>query len=301
MIGPFFDVQKRFERTTVFTPLGIRFWDPVRDTQVSDNLTITARSETVYSSVTTAFPTTSGVYAFQGLPGLYAIEHPVGDLVRATSPPNPKSFIIEVKDQQRRFLPVVFSVDLPLPYKGILSFTAENSPPGDSLPRVYLFSAPTRPVSPGMAVVRGCLVEYATQRPAAHVMLEIQVEGKKWYGLADERGCVAVLFPYPTIVSLLGASLPDTTRVPLYEQRWELTMRVHYAPAVLEPPGAEIPYLDSICKQRKQIPAVMYPTRIGSAPTPVTEWTVDLVFGQELILRTDDLPELWIDTTVSSP
>lgn len=29
-----------FERQTIFTPLGIRFWDPATDAQIGDNLRV---------------------------------------------------------------------------------------------------------------------------------------------------------------------------------------------------------------------------------------------------------------------
>lgn len=337
MIEAIFDIQNRLEQTTVFTPLGIRFWDQVRDTQVSDSLMVIARPATIvqgsppagsppdfylYSatagSVTTAFRTASGVYAFQGLPGLHDVEYPVGELALEASPPNKRYFIIEVKDEQRRFLPTVFGVELPLDYRGVFlngisplteSSPPIGSPPFSSPPGFYLFSAPTRATAPGLAAVRGCLVEASTERPAAYAVLEVQVNGKTWYGVADERGCVAVLFPYPTFINTPGLSPPDTLRIlPLQQQKWELTIRVRFNPDTLYFPLGEknSPDLRTILKQS---PGVIWRACPQSpiAELPVEELSLNLVFGRELVLQTANLSttkpwglprtELWISPT----
>lgn len=307
-----FDILEPIERMTVFTPLGIRFWDPVRDIQVRDHLTVTARPAITHRPISEAFLTTSGIYAFQGLPGLHDIEYPIGELTLETSPPHKKYFHIEVKDEQQRFLPAVFGVELPLDYRGIFlngisSLTEINpsvdSPPLGGPPGFCLFSAPTRFASPGLAAVRSCLVEYSTLRPAAYAMLEIHIEDQIWYGIADERGCVAVLFPYPVFISISGLSPPDTFQIlPLHEQHWEFTIKVRYSPDTLIFPFGKkrTPDLRSICDQS---PGVIWPSQPQSplVESPVSEWVTDLTFGQELVLRTDDLPELWIDAAASPP
>jgi hypothetical protein len=281
-------MQERLERITIFTPLGIRFWDLTREIPVTDDLQVTARPDMADGPTIPAFRTASGIYAFQGLPGLHAVEYPVGDVALTTSPPDTKRFVVEVKDLQRRFLSVVFSVSLPLPYKGIFPVATPGSPPGP--PGFYLFSAPTRLAAAGMAAVRGHLVEHSTQRPAAYAVLEVQFQDKNtWYGIADERGCLAVLFPYPAITGALGASPPSAPQIPLHEQQWELTFRVRYAPATLTIPlGTETPDLFSILNQS---PGFIWPSQVGP---PVAEWFLDLIFGQELVTRTDDLSTLLI-------
>ena len=299
---------------TIFTPLGIRFWDPVRDTQVSDNLKVTARPLGRLGPVTTASRTASGVYAFNGLAGLHDIEFPKGNTVFERSPPEAKRFVVEVSDRLRRFLPLAFCVDLPLPYKGVLfngvgcETILSGRPPTwlkmDRPPGLCLFSAPTRAASPGLAVVRATLVEGKTGKSASHVVLEVKVkQGKRWFGVADARGCIAVIFPYPKFAAQLSLSPPATHQIPLYEHQWDVEIRVRYSPYSLTfPPHSKMPDLRSVLNQSPGIVCTTWP---GS---PVAESYEDslstaLTFGQELILQTKGLfeTELWIDTVTSPP
>src|SRR5207248_5786205 len=139
-----------------------------RDTQVSEGLTVTARPQGTRLAVTDAFRTASGVYAFQGLPGMRAVEYPAQDTDPVGSPPVTRRFIVEVTDQERRFLPMVLSVELP--YRGVFPTGTHSSPLGHQLPGVYLFSSPTRPAMPSLAVVRAQLVDADTRQPAAHAL-----------------------------------------------------------------------------------------------------------------------------------
>lgn len=264
-----------FYHTNVFTALGIRFWDPILDKQVIDDLVVTARLEKKMSPVITSFRTASGIYAFQGLPGLHDMEYPVQG---ETNIINRKSFIIEVRDRRKQFLTTVFKVNLPLPYEGIYPNTAYNSPLEESLPGFYLFSAPTRSSSPGLAVVRGQLIESVTENPAAYAVLEVQVKDRTWYGVADERGCIAVLFPYPAINGMFLASPP----VSIYQQNWEIVIRVRYDPEVLIfPYGSDFPELRSIWSQSS---GIIIPSE---GNPPVAEFSYNLFFGQEVILQTE--------------
>ncbi|HLP57643.1 MAG TPA: hypothetical protein VK186_02380, partial [Candidatus Deferrimicrobium sp.] len=63
-----------FEQVNTFTPLGIRFWDSALDRQVGDHLLVKAYPVHGYGSPVHAFRSASGIYAFQGLPGLREIE-----------------------------------------------------------------------------------------------------------------------------------------------------------------------------------------------------------------------------------
>lgn len=288
--------RQRLERLTVVTPLGIRFWDPVRDRPIRDGLNVTARPAAAPGSVTSthACRTRSGIYAFQELPGLRDIEYPIGDPLLETSPPSSRRFVIEVEDHRRRFLPTVF--DVAVPFEGIFPVDASASPPENGPPGFYLFSAPTRPTLPGLVALRGQLVEANTEpeRPAAHAVLEVRVDGKTWYGVADKRGCVVVLFPYPPFITLLTTSPPVGTS-PL-QRPWDLTVRVRYGPAALTyPPGARTPDVRSVFGQS---PGWIWPTQAGPA---VREWSVELFFGRELVMRTDDLSTLWASSGASPP
>jgi hypothetical protein len=276
------------ETIIVYTPLGIRFWDMVRDVAVNDGLVVAARPQMGRGQAVRAYPTISGVYAFHGLPGMRALEHPAESSVLATPPLSPTRFIVEVTDTQQRFLPVVFQVDVP--HQGI--FPGSGSPPGNGPAGFYLFSAPTRTAAADMAMVRAQL-ETEAQQPAAYAVLEVTTpDGRVWYGVADERGRIAVMFPYPAF-SVRPVNAPALSSAEALEpQHWSLALRVRFEPAALiQPPDggtAAVPYLSSIFSQAA---GMLRPSRAGS---PVSEMAADLVFGRELVVRTDQEPVLLV-------
>jgi hypothetical protein len=152
-------------------------------------------------------------------------------------------------------------------------------------------------------VIRAHLVEVGTkERPAAHALLEVEIEnGQKCYGVADERGCVAVLFPYPSLKGSLVGSPPRGPYVTDYnQQQWDVTIRAYYAPDLLIdiPSGSKIPEFRKILHQRNRPRARILPRWPGSPLILVNEWPKRLRFGQELVLRTEGLSkaELWIST-----
>ncbi|MEI2692782.1 MAG: hypothetical protein V9H69_24885 [Anaerolineae bacterium] len=148
------------ERQTIFTPLGIRFWDPATDRQIAHGLRVRAWPDGALEPVRGAFRTASGIYAFQGLPGLRAVEYPPAN-GGAASPPAAQRFVVAVEDEQRRFLPATLRVDAP--FEGIYPTALPASPPGAALPGLYLFSAPWRSAA-GLAAVRADLVRRSTGR-----------------------------------------------------------------------------------------------------------------------------------------
>jgi hypothetical protein len=295
---PLTDLLKPLELVSVSTTLGIRFWDPAMDTQVSRGLVVTASPESDSGLVNVAFQTASGIYSFRGLPGLQSVEMPeqAAEPLTGASPPQPKRYIIQVEDRFERFLPVAFNVELPLPYKGVYSVTPRSSPVESSLPKYYLFSSPSRPAAPGLAAVRASILERYTGNPAAYAVLEVQSQGEgKWYGIADSRGCISVLFPYPRVITRLGHS-PPLLQVPLQEQKWDLSARIRYAPpALIYARGSRRPDLRSIINQG---PALIWPAHSGPGVEVISS---TLTYGQELVLRTGALSELLIDTAASPP
>ena len=299
MLEPIFEFFTCLERLTVFTPLGIRFWDPARDAQVLEGLIVTARAQGKPHAVSRAFRTASGVYAFHGLPGLQEVEYPSGTSTPTASPPAVLRFVVEVVDRQRRFLPLVFGVDVP--FQGVFPRALLSSPPRSGPPGFYLFSSPTRPVMPSLAVVRTQLEELIgmeSRRPAAHALLEVRIPGQPTaYGLADERGCVAVLFPYPAFPAGSTGASPLTFPAAVGPQRWELSISVRYDPAALTvPPGSKIPDLRSICSQA---PGVIWSTLVVQPGQAVAELPAELTFGEELVLRTADESALLIGSAAS--
>jgi hypothetical protein len=280
------------ERQTTLTLLGIRFWDPATDRQVRDGLKVVVRPQTAPQLSIAARLTPSGIYAFQGLPGLAVAEYPLvdrppGDLFDQPpgSPPAVHPYWVDVADRYGRFSPLRFDLTLPLPYRGVYRPAANGSPPENSPDRVYLFSSPARQAAPGLAVIRTCLQLRATGEPAAFALLEVEVAGRRWYGVADRRGCTAVFLPYPTFITQLGASPPG---LPPADQQWPVSARLRHDPALAA--GLDERTIPDLRQIRNQPQVNLWPT----ADQPVDEASWTLTYGAELILRTDERPSLWL-------
>jgi hypothetical protein len=111
--------------------------------------------------------------------------------------------------------------------------------------------------------------------------------GATWYGVADEWGRIAVLFPYPTMQNVLGTLPPGLLQTPLPQQHWDMVIRVRYAPGTLTfPAGATLPDLRSIFNQA---PGGFQLTQTGPS---IAALPGVLYYGQELVLRTDNLSVL---------
>ncbi len=276
---PTFNLTRPPDRVTIFTPLGVRFWDAVLDRPVSDGLRVEAWPEGRPAARRRAFVTAGGVYAFRGLPGLSEVERPHEDRPPDLSPPQSWRFVVEVRDALRRFLPVAFTASVP--YRGIFP-TAAPPGPGGPLPGFYLFSSPTRPAAPNLAVLRAHLEEFTgpgARRPAAFALLEVDTPGITYYGMTDDQGRAAVLFPYP----VFPTTAPASPAAPADRPHWDVTLRVRYSPAArARAAGSDLPDLASVVAQ--PFAAV----RAAHGPGgPADELRADLVFGQELVLRTE--------------
>jgi hypothetical protein len=281
------------EQLVIFTLLGIRFWDPVMDRAITDALDVRAYPQTAPRQERLAFRTASGNYAFQGLPGLQHIEYPETEHPEtgeggATSPPTLLPFVVTVADQQQRYLPAAFAVDLPLPYRGLYQVTPADSPPGSELAGFYLFAAPTRPTPPGFGVIRAHVVDADSGSAAAHaiVIADFGEEGR-WLGMSNSQGGLLILFPYPTFRQILHTSPPGSLPANGGSQRWPLTIRALYAPNTLtDLPGTDLPDFRSISSQEA---GLLWPDQTGP---PVAQLDLELTFGQELVLRTEGISSL---------
>jgi hypothetical protein len=280
----------RFERTSILTPLGIRFWDAARNAQVTDGLQVSARpAGQPAATPTAAFQTASRVYAFQGLPGLQSFERPPANAPDPTfpSPGATKQFWIDVVDTEGRFVAVTFTASAPT--QGLLF--EYGAPP--VTPGFFLFSSPSRSVGAGMAAVRADLVDDATGGPASFAVVQVQVPGAGLIlGVADEWGRVLVMFPYPTVVRQVG---PPPAPVP----SWPLTVSVGYAPASLtfvptSPPTNRLPLgspRPEFASLLSQAAANIFPVTGGPSTQSLA---VTLTADADLILKTQNRSELLI-------
>jgi hypothetical protein len=180
---------------------------------------------------TPAATTQSGVYAFHNLPGIHDLEYDDGSTTAASppaSPPAGKDFAILVEDPERRFLP--WGVVLRLPRRDLF--------------QAFVFSAPSRPMAPGLAVIRGSLKD-ATRTgsdgqlfPAAHTLVEARYEETSpptvYVGLADGRGQFALFLPFPNPLRPPAGTAVTSPNTPgrrmLSELRWPVTLSFAYQP-----------------------------------------------------------------------
>jgi len=292
--------QKTFLHCTgkaIVPALGLRFWDAVRDEQITDDLVVTARPARGYGNGVTAFRTLSGIYAFQGLPGLHSVEYPS---VEPVSGQRQRRFVIKIIDSQRRFMPAVFEADLPLTKKelhapGFLAQMENKRPCADDISLIYLFSTSVRPILPGLGVIRGKLEAYPGGPPAAHAVMEICIKGKKWFGIADDRGNVAVFLSYPSFSSSYGGSSPPSFgQKPLTEQKWTISVRIYYDPEMLTIlPNEDLPDFKSIFSQSPCFIRTVH-SASPAVVAPVEYMPAEISFGQELVL-----PDLLVDKITS--
>jgi hypothetical protein len=286
------------EFVTRVTPLGLRFWDAVTGAVVADGLAVTAYPPGGGRRVS-AYTTRSGVFVLQGLPGLRDLEEGEGDAAYWDFLPPGRRFVLEVVDREGRFQPFTFTADLPA--RGLLTWRCEKaSPPESAAAFVPLFSTAARTVPAGTAVLRADLWDPWAQVPAAWAVLEVRAPGRPPVrGIADGRGRVAVLFPYPEPTSPFPdlGSPPAGAAAPFTAQEWPLEVRAAYAP---QDPAPAIP---DLCDTLGQPPADLWADSFQIEPLTGAV----LKLGQELIVRTRDagrltpLPVLYITPAASPP
>lgn len=292
-------VQERFSR---FTPLGIRFWDPVADCQIVDGLHVTARAAAGIANVGSArkfrsIKTRGSVYSFSNLPGLYDVEIGIVSPEEAITNGDQRQFVIEINDRLNRYLDVAFTVALPLPYRGLFLSDGSGSPVENSPKGFYLYSSASRRLAGQYAQVRGQLRDQLTGQPAAHALVRVITEnGESWFGIADTEGQFTVAMPFPDLSAGFGGS-PATAQVPLHEQSWNIDLEIGYSPTTLELlPGTDIPNYTSILNQTT---ANIFPSDPEVSASTVTQLSLLLEFNQPTVTRTDGQSYLFVSPSVS--
>jgi hypothetical protein len=297
------DVFRLMERQTLVAPLGLRFHDAATGAPVAGGLTVAVYRATNPSRRALAFPNRTGIFVLQHAPGLRDLERGAGDADYWENLPPRTSFIVEVRDTERRFQPFTFEARLPV--RGLFRWElAPESPPlSTTETSVPLYSAPTRPVAPGMAVIRMELWDALADRPAAWALVEASIDAPPLTvaGLADERGSLALIFPYPeppplTHGSPLG-SPPAGASPSFIEQSWPIHLEAAYVS------GRSAAALPDLRAALRQTPADLWAD--AERTQPLTE--VTLRYGRELVVRTHDathgkaLSKLFITPAGSPP
>jgi hypothetical protein len=264
-------------------PLGVRFWDIVSRRIVDTGLTVIAYPQGQATQRTSLFPNRSGVYVLHHASGFRDFEHGGGDAAFWRNAPSPRPFIVEVSDQETRFQPFSFTVDVPR--RGLLTATetTSSSPPSSPPLGIPLYSSVARAVPAGMAVVRAELWDAMADKPAAWALLEVRITGQEpARGLADDKGRIVVMFPYPepvpgTFGSPLG-SPPGGGQRSVFAQAWPLQLQAFYSPQ------AVVPVLPQLERVHAQAPATLLSATSPLLPLPSVP---SLRFGQELIVKSE--------------
>jgi hypothetical protein len=285
------------ETVSVCTPLGIRFWDPVTDEQIRDALRVTAWPADAPGRAVTAYRSRSDIYVLQGLPGLRDLEYP-SDLDEPTSSPPPqRPFVIQVEDDQRRYLPAARAVDLPLPYRGVYPRRSTlYSPSTDAPPGFLLLSTVARQRPSWMAGIYGELFDQVNGRPATHAMIQVSVGGEDGYGLSDGEGRFAVWLPYPGIAQDITGSPPPALGLgSLFGQSWPLELRVLYDPDhQVALSRTELPdYLSLLTQPLADL--WLESPELGASPGLAEVWSGALDYGRELSVTTLGAQRLLIE------
>lgn len=305
---------QHLETVSLVAPLGLRFRDVVTNTFVSDGLSVTAYPMGNERQRVTALANRAGVFVVHHAPGLREFERGAGDEDFWASVPPGKPFVVEVEDGEQRFLPFSFTLNLPQRriYQWVSPLDASPpaspiaSPPGAASPvsGVPLYSAPTRQVPAGMAALRAELWNPLTAQPASYAVVEARADGRLLArGFADERGRLALFFPYPQPIRFAVSSpisspadSPPAPRGPaLFDQAWNVTLNAGYTPSSPPAPPQD---LDTIAPD---VPIVLPDLRATLAQLlapPATLWldfahgvalpSLTLRYGRELVLASED-------------
>lgn len=299
---------RAIERTRVFTVLGLSFRDAAFDAPVTNPLVVHAWLPIASQAPVRALRSSTGVYSFHGMPGRIEAEYPAADEDEPESAGPELEYTLSVEDPAGHYLPVAFSLTLPLGYRG--EFPAPVGSPPVTAGRAYLFPAPSRPVPPGCAVIRADLVDVDSGEPAAWAVLRVTLDGLESVGMADERGRVLILAALPAPDALAAGSPPGAGEGPLGSVAWPVTLTVQYQPTALRYPFEGASHLPAAWQARPSLKSILDEQGaalfVNAEGDAVGDWTAELQYGVELVLRSGDAadPEsssIWITAGASIP
>ncbi len=283
------------EWISIVTPLAVRFRDEATLSFYSDDLAVVTYPLGTPELKTDGVVNRSGVFVFRNLPGLRDVEHGSGDADFWAANPPQLDFGLEVRDNAGRFLSESLRIKLPQRHPLGLGFSSPiASPPvfqtGGDTAFLPLYSAASRPLPEGMAVLRTELWDADNEEPAAWARVEATAgEQRTVAGLADADGRVMLPLPYPKPVVALGSPLgsPPGTGGPITQQSWPVAFTVRYRRRTPAPGTPGVPDLADILTQ----PAVTA-WQETSLTNPWTSAT--LHYGRELVLASGGSSRLLI-------
>jgi len=280
------------EWISIVTPLAVRFRDEATLSFFSDDLSVAVYPPGTPELKTDGVVNRSGVFVFRNLPGLRDVEHGSGDADFWAANPPQLDFVLEVRDNAGRFLPESLRIKLPQRHPLGLGIASPVASPlvlqtGGDTAFLPLYSAASRPLPEGMAVLRTELWDADNEEPAAWAMVEATAgEQRTVAGLADAGGRVMLPLPYPKPVVALGSPLgsPLGGGGPITQQSWPVAFTVRYHRRT---PAPGVPDLADVLTQ----PAVTA-WQETSLTTPWTSAT--LRYGRELVLASGGSSRLLI-------
>jgi len=279
------------DRLTSVAPLGLRFHDASTGQTVGDGLTVWAYPLGQPAAARAMFPNRRGVFILHHAPTLRTVENGTGDDDYWKDLPPKKDFVIEVRDDLDRFVPFQFVAALP--NRGIYEWQDPVlGSPLSTTKSIPLYSSPARTAPAGQAVVRADLWDPAretTGSEAASAVLEL-FDSDRFVarGIADQKGRVAVMFPYPAPKSFAPSSPPGSplgsppraVGPALTDQVWTFRVRALYA--IQSPP--QVPSTDALPDLRAVLSQPEAAIWADEAQTDQLS-EVALQFGQPLILK----------------
>jgi hypothetical protein len=209
-------VIPELERIGYRAALSLSCIDAVRGTVVADGLVATTwRTANPAARFVATRSRISGLLGFGLLPRLreqqYARTIKGAPLVWPANP-QPDPYVVKVVDTQRRYLPVVMEVPVPV------------ATPVE----VPLHSAVSRPATSGWAVVRGEVHHRTTTAPVPWTVLTVDTGADSYAVVGDQRGRFLLIAPYPEALPPLVGSPPAGPG--LGAMTWSLTMSLRSKP-----------------------------------------------------------------------
>lgn len=216
------------ESVEYVAPLGLRLWDEGAGAVVSDGLEVAAALEGRPGAAVKAVRSSSGQFVFHALPGLAEFARGERGYDRTKSPPGVRRYVVTVRHRRGEFLPVQFVCEAPqwhLAAPAVSTGPRPLEPFCATAPRpcLPLFPAACRAVGGALAVVRAEL--HRTDDlpgPACWALVEASHDGEVvGRGLADAKGRVLLVFPYPPLDAVGDGQTPPPPS-------WQLSVAVYH-------------------------------------------------------------------------
>ncbi|MGE5673333.1 MAG: hypothetical protein ACM3XM_05550 [Mycobacterium leprae] len=236
---------------------GIQARDRVLNRTVAEGLSVMLYDTSTGAAPLSLQPNGDGIFVIHRLPD--------GSTPASLSAGAP--YCLELRDRHGRYLPMRYPLG---PLKA-----------GDVI-NLELYSAPGHALPAGVAVLRAQFEEAVTGAPAAFAVAEVTLPGRQtvggkpwvWQGVADQRGVMALPFPYPPVVR----TLVDRVEQNSLRSGWTMQFEVHY--------GAVRPtvYGDPPAASREQLLAQGRGSIATGSSAFASTIPFTLNFGQEVIL-----------------